>query len=109
MGDSESLSFEFSLPEQLLNRIGLNNMRSKKEEDRQTSLDFFRLNADNSPNSFNVHDSLSEAELAFGTEANALKCFKKYLEINPNNENAKSIIAKLQNKQFSKSITMTSN
>ena len=108
MGDSESLSFEFSLPEQLLNRIGLNNMRSKKEEDRQTSLDFFRLNADNCTNTYNVHDSLSEAELSFGTEANTLKC-EKYLELNLNNENVKSIIAKLQNKQFSKSITMTSN
>ncbi len=34
MGDSESLSFEFSLPEQLVNRIDFKNMRSKKEEDR---------------------------------------------------------------------------
>ncbi len=48
------------------------------------------------PNSFNVYDSLGEAYMAKGDKENAIKNYKKSLELNPDNENAKDMLQQLQ-------------
>ena len=48
------------------------------------------------PESANGFDSLGEAYLKAGNKADAIKNYKKSLELDPKNENAKKIIEKMQ-------------
>jgi predicted alpha/beta superfamily hydrolase len=94
---SNRLSFEFLPPEELVNRIGYRFMRSRNNEDKQKALEFFLLNSVNYPTSYNVFDSLGEAQLELGFEEEAISSFSKSLELNPENINAKNVIEKLKN------------
>ena len=93
---SSRLSFEFPPPEELVNRIGYRMLRSRNEEDKRKALDFFLLNSTNYPQSYNVFDSLGEAQLELGYEEEAISNFNKSLELNPENINAQNIIDKLK-------------
>jgi len=95
---SQRLSYKFSPPEELVNRIGYNKLRSRNEDEKKMALDFFKLNVENYHESYNAYDSLGEAELEFGSKEKALKHFEKSLELNPNNENARNMIAKIKHK-----------
>ena len=97
-GFSNNLSFEFLPSEELVNRIGYRFLRSKNEEDKQKALRFFLLNTINYPKSYNVFDSLGEAQLELGQEEEAMKSFNKSLELNPENINAQNEMEKLKNK-----------
>ena len=94
-GISTGLSYDFLPPEDLVNRIGYNKLRSKHIEERKMAVTFFELNTKNYPESYNAFDSLGEAELALGNKEKAVKSFEKSLELNPKNENAKSMIGKI--------------
>lgn len=94
---SKYLSYDFLPPEELVNRIGYSKLRSRQEEERKMAIDFFKLNVENYPESYNAHDSLGEMELALGFKEKALKSFEKSLALNPNNENAKTMISKINN------------
>lgn len=48
------------------------------------------------PNSANAYDSLGEAQLSVGDKAAALKYYRRSLELDPGNNNARRIIARLQ-------------
>ena len=95
---SNKLSFDFSPPEELVNRIGYRFLRSKNIENKKKALSFFKLNAENFPTSFNVFDSLGEAQYILGYEEEAVDSFKKSLELNPNNHNAMKMVEKIKNK-----------
>ncbi|HEX3108268.1 MAG TPA: tetratricopeptide repeat protein [Thermoanaerobaculia bacterium] len=56
----------------------------------------FRLNAESYPQSANVHDSLGEAYLAAGDRQNARASYERALALNPHNDGARQILAKLQ-------------
>ena len=86
---SERLSWDFSPPENLVNRIGYNKLRSKNEMEKAQAIDFFILNTENFPNSYNAYDSLGEAYESFGDEHKAIENYKKSLELNPKNEHAR--------------------
>ena len=58
----------------------------------------FELNADSYPNSFNTWDSLAESHMNKGDDAKAIELYTKSLEINPGNQNATDMIAKIRNK-----------
>ena len=58
----------------------------------------FELNAESYPNSFNVWDSLAESYMNKGQDAKAIRNYEKSLAINPANQNATDMIAKIRNK-----------
>jgi tetratricopeptide (TPR) repeat protein len=59
------------------------------------ALKIFRLIVKVFPNSANAFDSLGEAYLKAGDKPNALINYKRSLELNPQNDNAKKVIAEL--------------
>jgi CubicO group peptidase (beta-lactamase class C family) len=62
------------------------------------SQDIFKINTILYPNSSNVYDSYAEACMKNGDPKEAIKNYKKSLELNPNNENAKKQLAELTKK-----------
>lgn len=56
----------------------------------------FKLNVEAFPESWKVYDSLGEAYMKHGQNDQAIKTFKKSLELNPNNENAKNMIKRIK-------------
>ena len=57
---------------------------------------FFRLNAERFPESGNVWDSLAEGYLRAGDRGKARQYYEKSLEIDPSNENARTVLQDLQ-------------
>lgn len=55
----------------------------------------FELNTIVFPNSSNTFDSLAESYMATGNKEQAIKFYKKAIELDPYNENAKSKLKKL--------------
>jgi len=96
---SQRLSWKFNPPEYLVNRIGYRMLQSRNESDKSKALEFFILNTENFPNSFNAYDSLGEAYEALGENKKAIQSYKKSLELNPNNEHAKMKIESLGNNE----------
>jgi tetratricopeptide (TPR) repeat protein len=92
---STRLSFSFPPPERLVNRIGYRALSSRNEESRPMALDFFKLNARNYPGSYNAFDSLAEAHARLGHKEEAIKNYKKALELNPEYQHAVDQIKKL--------------
>ena len=58
----------------------------------------FRWNAETYPTAWNTHDSLGEALAESGDVAAAVASYEKSLELNPDNENARAMLAELQGK-----------
>ncbi|MDG1296326.1 MAG: tetratricopeptide repeat protein [Saprospiraceae bacterium] len=58
-------------------------------------LDFFRFNVRNYPTSYNVYDSLGEAEYRLGNMDVAIRSFRQSLELNSENENAIRMLQKI--------------
>ena len=81
---SERLSWDFAPPEALVNRLGYRFLRQEPEK----AIEFFRLNTQNYPASYNVFDSLAEAYESTGDKTKAIENYKKSLSLNPDNENA---------------------
>ena len=59
------------------------------------AIEVFRKNIDEFPESFNTYDSLGEAYMIKGDKENAVKFYKKSLDLNPGNEGAKINLKKL--------------
>ena len=55
----------------------------------------FKLNVKMNPESWNVYDSLGEAFLAAGKYEKARSLYEKSLALNPDNENGKKMLAKI--------------
>ena len=92
---SQRLSWDFYPPEVLVNRIGYSLLRGRSEDDVSNAIGFFVLNTKNYPDSFNAFDSLGEAYETAGDAEKAVESYKKSLDLNPDNENAKTRIASL--------------
>jgi CubicO group peptidase (beta-lactamase class C family) len=60
------------------------------------ALEIFKLNAFLYPTSANVHDSLGEAYLTNGNREQAIKSYRKSLELDPKNKNAEDELKKLE-------------
>ena len=80
------------LSESVLNRTGYQEL-AKKNYDLAFSI--FKINTILYPESANVYDSLGELYLLTGNRQQALINYKKSLELDPNNEQAKEIVIKL--------------
>ena len=79
--------------ENALNSAGYEFMRI---EDYDHAIKVFQLNAKAYPNSFNVFDSLGEGLMKAGNKNEAIANYKKSLELNPENSNAKQMLAQLE-------------
>ena len=62
------------------------------------ALAVFRLNTEMYPDSANTWDSLGEAWMKKGDSAQAVQCYKKVLQLDPKNENARKMLKKLAKK-----------
>lgn len=93
---SERLSWEFVPPEALVNRVGYRILRSKNKKDQATAISFFRMNTENSADSFNAFDSLGEAYEAVGNTDEAISSYEKSLALNPANQHASARISSLK-------------
>jgi CubicO group peptidase (beta-lactamase class C family) len=63
------------------------------------ALETFKLNAELFPSSWNVYDSYGEALVTTGNKQEAIKMYKRSIELNPQNEGGKKILAQLTQDQ----------
>ncbi|MGF7182899.1 tetratricopeptide repeat protein [Tunturiibacter psychrotolerans] len=59
------------------------------------AIDIFKLNVKNYPDSGNTYDSLGEAYMRSGQKQLATDCYKKSLEKDPSNSNARRKLEEL--------------
>jgi hypothetical protein len=74
-----------TFPEATMNYLGYERLRSNSVEEATV---LFRLNAEAYPNSANCWDSYADACIAAGDTEGAIRCYKKVLEVLPNDPNA---------------------
>lgn len=79
-------------PENTINRLGYKELN---QGNLKEALQIFQYNIDLYPGSANVYDSMGEACLKAGDSAQALRNYKKALELNPENANAEKMIRRL--------------
>jgi tetratricopeptide (TPR) repeat protein len=84
----------------LYNDMHLNMFGYKLMEQNNIDLaiDVFKLNTELFPDIPNVWDSLAEAYMKKGNTKLAIENYKKVLEMDPNNQNAKKMVEQLENK-----------
>jgi len=85
-------SENYSLKEDEMNNVGYNLLSSDKVKE---AIEVFKLNVEAFPKSGNGYDSLGEAYLKDGNEKFAIENYKKSLELDPTNTNAKNVLKKL--------------
>ena len=61
------------------------------------ALEIFKLNVWLYPDSWNAYDSYGEALANNGQKEEAIKMYKKSVDLNPGNENGKKILERLLN------------
>ena len=80
---------------------GINNpnpYRFSEESKYAEAIEIFKLNMQLFPGSWNVYDSYGEALLKVGQKEEAIKMYKKSIELNPKNEGGKEVLEKLSAK-----------
>lgn len=82
---------KYNVGEEEINSFGYQLAGEKKMDD---ALKIFRLNIELYPNAWNTYDSYGENLLIVGRKKEALENYKKSLELNPDNENAKKVLGK---------------
>ena len=90
---SRKMGFTVHPPESLLNWLGYLYIMEKQY---QRSYNLFKMNIDNYPTSANAFDSMGELLLLQGDSVVAIENYEKSLAINPENVNARNLIAKLK-------------
>lgn len=85
---------EYNFDESELNSLGYQLINLDKVMD---AIEIFKLNVASYPQSSNVFDSLGEAYMLIGDNANAITNYQKSLDLDPSNDNAKQMIQKLRN------------
>lgn len=78
--------------ESTLNNFGYQQLN---QDNLKVALIIFKINAELYPQSANAYDSLAEAYMIMGDKINAIKFYKKSLEFNPDNANAKKYIKEM--------------
>jgi len=85
--------FDPARVEREVNEIGNWLMREGQEE---RALELFEFNTRIFPESWNAWDSLGEAHFNLGHKEEAIRAYQKSLELNPDNEAAKRMIARIK-------------
>ncbi len=78
---------KYFVSERQFNTLGY---RLLQQNNLPHALTVFRMNVETFPQSANVYDSLAEAYLYLGDKYNTIHYYKKSLELDPQNENARS-------------------
>ncbi len=89
--------YRYDFSEEEINTLGYELLRAGKNKD---AIAIFKLNVEEHPRSWNVYDSLGEAYMEDGQKELAIEFYKKSLEINPNNNNGKEMLKKLEEKKI---------
>jgi tetratricopeptide (TPR) repeat protein len=76
-----------------LNGLGYRLLSMERITD---AIEILKLNVEAYPESWNAYDSLGEAYMKNGDREEAIKNYRKSLELNPKNENARVMIEKLE-------------
>ncbi len=84
---------EYNFKESELNTFGYQLLQNGNVDE---AIKIFQLNVEAYPGSSNVYDSLAEAFMVKGDKENAIKNYKKSLELNPANKNAEEMLKQLQ-------------
>lgn len=79
--------------EESINGLGYNYLNSEKTE---MAIVVFAFNVKQFPKSSNVYDSLGEALMKAGRIDESIRNYKKAVELDPKNENAKNLISKME-------------
>jgi tetratricopeptide (TPR) repeat protein len=90
-GDTDDQGYDIS--ESAINSLGYRLIAVKNNYD---ALRILKLNTEKYPNAFNTYDSYGEILLLTGDKENAINAYKKSLELNPDNENAKKVLSKIR-------------
>lgn len=90
---SKRLSWNILPPEHLVNQLGYRIMQSGNNKEK--ALEYFILNVENFPTSFNSYDSLGEAYEVLGETQKAIENYRRSLELNPSNQHASVKIKEL--------------
>ncbi len=77
-----------------INQVGYLFLEKGMNEEAITA---FSYNVDEHPQSANAHDSLAEAYYRAGDKSRAREHYEKSLQLNPQNSNARSMLAELKN------------
>jgi predicted alpha/beta superfamily hydrolase len=96
-GVSERLGIDTKPPESLVNQLGY--LLLYTIEDLDMAAEMLELNVTNYPASSNVYDSLGEAYMVSGDTILAVDNYEKSLLLDPDNENAKQQLEKLNAQQ----------
>jgi tetratricopeptide (TPR) repeat protein len=78
-----------------VNNLGYEFLNQVRMEDAEAA---FELNVRLFPNSSNAWDSYADCSLRRGDRTTALKSYRKSLELNPDNENARDMIEQLESR-----------
>jgi tetratricopeptide (TPR) repeat protein len=90
---SDLYNSDYDLSESALNSIGYQLMGEEKNED---ALKIFKLNTELYPDGFNTYDSYGECLVKLGKIKEGIVAYKKSLELNPNNDSAKKVLAEIE-------------
>jgi CubicO group peptidase (beta-lactamase class C family) len=85
-----------AVAEQRLNALGYELLRAGKLRE---AVAVFALNVEFYPQSSNVYDSLAEAQMESGDREQAIKNYRRSLELDPKNTNAVVMLKKLEQKK----------
>jgi tetratricopeptide (TPR) repeat protein len=83
----------YDISENSINDLGYKFM---EEDQYNKALKLFKLNTELYPEAWNTHDSYGECLLKMGDEENAIKAYRKSLELNPDNEYAIKALSELK-------------
>jgi CubicO group peptidase (beta-lactamase class C family) len=84
---------EYHVSEREINQLGYIILQAGKIPE---AVKVFKLNVEMFPKSSNVYDSYGEALAAAGDKENSILNYRKSLELNPENDNAKKMIEKIE-------------
>ena len=79
-----------------INAVGYHRLMDEKIDE---AIALFSLNVLEYPDSWNAFDSLAEAQLKKGNREDAIKNYKRSLELNPENANGQAVLKELEEKK----------
>jgi cytochrome c-type biogenesis protein CcmH/NrfG len=84
------------LGESAVNRLGYYWLY--RRQDLSIAIAVFEINTRFAPESANAWDSLGEALMVAGRNEEAISCYRRSLELDPDNSNAARMIAKIEDR-----------
>lgn len=89
--------YSYDYSEGQINSLGYRLIEAGKNKE---AIGIFKLNVEEHPKSWNVYDSLGEAYMKNDQKELAINFYRKSLEINPDNDNGKEMLKKLEEKKI---------